>query len=192
MSLVSRAGLPAASWVTSGLCSQSPSVPRLHGHPKTGRARGCSPRHLWAPSLAGSQERTPPAHPQSHPKTWEKGSKGGEERALPAAMLDPFPRPRSLGRSLPLRPGSGAGIFGTSRSWRMAAAGSERGEGTELALRGHPWLVEQKGRPGGTGKLRAAVVGWHGEHLPPGICRTGGEKGKRVRRMDRNPCGQLM
>lgn len=41
-------------------------------------------------------------------------------------------------------------------------------------------LAEQKGRPRGTGKLRAAVVGWHGERLPPGICRRGraGGEGK--------------
>jgi len=70
---VSRAGLPAASQVTPGLCSQSLSVPRLPGRPAQAAPRGARPPGTFGLRLqpAASRERTMPvpAHPQSHPKT---------------------------------------------------------------------------------------------------------------------------
>lgn len=138
-----------------------------------------APRYLWAPSPAGRIPGEDHAGASAvRSRNVGKRSKGGEEAggALPSVPLDPFPRPRSPGRSPPLRPWSFAGFFWKKQKLANGNGwfGVQRG-GVSSRFRCILCSRNKKEGRRGTGKLRAAVVGWHGEHLPPGICGRGEE-----------------
>lgn len=133
-----------------------------------------APRYLWAPSPAGQIPGEDHAGASAvRSQNVGKRSKGGKEAggALPSVPLDPFPRPRSPGRSPPLRPWSFAGFFWKKQKLANGNGwfGVQRG-GVSSRFRCILCSRNKKEGRRGTGKLRAAVVGWHGEHLPPGIC----------------------
>lgn len=191
---MSRAGLPAASWVTPGLCSQSPSVLRLPGHPTRADPRGAAPRYLWAPFPAGWFPGEDPAGASAVPSEnvgkGEQRGRGGGSACGDARPVPPALKSRAFAAA---QTGVWRGVFlekAEVGKWQRLVQSAERG--SELALRGHPLLAEQKGSREGQASFARRWSDGTESIFPQASAGEGGEKGNRVRRMGRNPCGRLM
>lgn len=172
---MSQAGLPAASWVMPGLCSQSPSVPQLPGHPTRAEPRGCSPP---VPLGSVSGRLVPwrgPCRCIRSPirKRRKRGAKGARRPRGGSACGDARPVPPAL------------------KSWAFAAAQTGVWRGVffwkkQKLANGSGWFRVRRGGVSSrfegilcsrnrkeAGRDRQASRGGgrmaHGEHLPPGI-----------------------
>lgn len=170
--------------------------------PRAGSTPGCTAhRYLWAPTPAGwfpGEDHTGAGTSAVHPKTQERGSKGGEEAGVGLCLQrcsTHSPGPEEFRCSLPLRPGSVAGFWFFWKKQKLAnGSGWFRVQRGGVSLRFEGILCSRNRKEGREGQASFARRWSDGTEsiFPQASAGEGGEKEKQVRRVSREPSGHPM